>query len=108
MLPTMWWTPRAMFAFLLVTGAVSLGQLPAGRYELEIAVSDGAAWSWRLSDAALEGLAAAFDISIGILKMRGPGMTLASADDTPERREALRKVPAASAFVRARKPGGRG
>lgn len=28
--------------------------------------------------------------------------------DTPERREALRKVPAASAFVRARKPAGRG
>jgi arsenite methyltransferase len=28
--------------------------------------------------------------------------------DTPERREALRKVPAASAFVRARKPVGRG
>ena len=28
--------------------------------------------------------------------------------DTPERREALRKVPAASAFVRARRPAGRG
>jgi arsenite methyltransferase len=28
--------------------------------------------------------------------------------DTPERREALREVPAASAFVRARKPVGRG
>ena len=28
--------------------------------------------------------------------------------DTPERREAVRKVPAASAFVRARKPAGRG
>lgn len=45
------------------------------------------------------------DISVEVTHTYDPGTI--EGLDTEEKREALRKVPAASAFVRARKPGGR-